>query len=227
MFYLPLKQCQYFLNSCKAIDIRGTGIIGFWYIWNFKFYVCIKFKLCTVIFFAHWHKCNPPPLRSWYFGGLGGGSAVWWIACLARAYVLEQEHKCRERHCESVCAGVCDRCQVSQVWEEVSSLVDSLISCLSGGTNHHTSTATWHFAAARCVYVCVLQRDTADLAVSVQTWYVKEILIWQDCRLCSRCVCMYVCVKLMVTFYHFKGFSSHSRKKDIEKWSQSANGKQS
>lgn len=41
-----------------------------------------------------------------------------------------------------VYGGLSDRCQVSQVLEEVRSLVDSLISCLSGGTNHHVSTAT-------------------------------------------------------------------------------------
>lgn len=104
--------------------------------------------------------------------------------------------------CVSVWVGLPDRCQVSQVLEEVRSLVDSLISCLSGGTNHYVSSATWHFA--RCVWVCVCLSGTEFLCVCVflpvslcmlGLW--KRFWSWQDCRLhtvcagrCAFCVCV-------------------------------------
>lgn len=111
-----------------------------------------------------------------------------------------------------VYGGLSDRCQVSQVLEEVRSLVDSLISCLSGGTNHHVSTATWHFV--RCVCVCVCWSAREFVCVSncfcVHAWYVKEILVLTGlqstysmcCCPCILFLCVCMCVRLMLTLYH-------------------------
>lgn len=125
----------------------------------------------------------------------GDGESVCVCVCFRVDQTLDSVNTC-------VYGGLSDRCQVSQVLEEVRSLVDSLISCLSGETNHHVSTATWHFVRCMCVCVCVGLQESLCVYLTVSVCMLgmwKRFWSWQDYRVHTVCVaarahCFCVCV---------------------------------